>query len=97
MTEDEIKNWMRIYAVEILAVNQLAYLCLTVAPAAPQKLAAEIRQQLIETARKHGFPDFDPAMSDLLSAELEVALDRLMEMVDGQITAVIDSRRSKAK
>jgi hypothetical protein len=97
MTTDEIKNWMRIYAVEILTVNQLAVSCLANAPSDPQGLLARIRQQMIDGARGHAFPGLDAAMSDLASAELEDAVDRLMEMVSGQIAVVLEARKTRSR
>ena len=94
MTPDEIKTWMRIYAVEILAVNQLVISCLANAPADPLGIVERIRQQMIQGARTHGFPGLDAASSDLASAELEDAMNRLMEMVSGQISAVLEARRT---
>lgn len=93
MTQDELKNWMRIYAVEILTVNHFAVSCLANAPSDPQGLAARVGRQMIDGVRTLGFPGLDPAMSDLASAELEDAVDRLMEMVSAQITVVLQARR----
>ncbi len=97
MSPDEINNWMRIYAVEILAVNQFAASCLTNAPADPLGLVERLRQQMIEGARTHGFPGLDAASSDLASAELEDAMNRLMEMVSAQITVVLEARKTKSR
>ena len=94
MTEDEIKNWMRTYAVEVLTVNLLVSTCLAVAPDDPKAVVERIRRQMIDGARSIGFPGVDPAMSDLASAELEDALDRLMEMADAQIDAVLEARKT---
>ena len=93
MTNDELKEWIRIYAVEILTVNHFAISCFANAPNDPLTLVAQLRQQMIEGARSFGFPGVDPAMSDLASAELEDALDRLMEMVSGQISVLLQHRQ----
>ena len=93
MTNDELRSWTRIYAVEILAVNLCA---ISLLQANPQELAERTRQQMIEGARQHGFPGLDAAMSDLASAELEDAVDRLMQMVGGQISEVLQRRQSSA-
>jgi hypothetical protein len=91
MTEEELRGQMRLYAVEILAVNLLAISCLMTPK--PQELVAKVRQQMIDGARTHTFPGLDdPAMSDLLSAELESAADRLMEMASAQIDVVLQGR-----
>ena len=92
MTNEELKEWVRIYAVEILTVNHFAISCLANAPKDPLALVAALRQQMIGGVRNLGFPGVDPAMSDLASAELEDALNRLMEMVSAQISVVLDDR-----
>jgi hypothetical protein len=86
---------MRIYALEILAVNQFAVSCLTVAPNDPLGLVSRVSQQMIEGARQHGFPGLDAASSDLASAELEDAVDRLMEMANAQINVVLQHRATR--
>jgi len=48
---------------------------------------------MIDGARAHGFPGLDAAMSDLASAELEDAVNRLMGMVSAQITVVLQGQR----
>jgi hypothetical protein len=93
MTTDELKDWMRIYAVEILAVNLCAMSLLQTAD--PQGLAERVRKQMIEGTRRHGFAGVDPAMSDLASAELEDAANRLMEMVSEQIRVVLENRQPR--
>jgi hypothetical protein len=92
MTTDEIKDWMRIYALEILAVNHFAVDCIKVAPDDPLGLVARLRDQMIAGARRHGFPGLDAASSDLASAELEDAVGRLMEMAGAQINVVLQRR-----
>lgn len=94
MTEEEIKLQMRLYAVEILAVNLLALSCLQAQD--PHEAVARARRGMIDGARGHAFHGLeDAAMSDLFSAELETAADRLMEMVSGQIDQVLKSRKTK--
>ena len=88
-------RWMRIYAVEILAVNQLAIACLANAPEDPLAVVERIRGQMSEGAQTQGFPGLDAASSDLASAELEDAIDRLMEMVSGQINVVLERRKTR--
>jgi hypothetical protein len=95
MTMDELKDWMRIYAVEVLAVNHFAVSCLTAAPNDPLALVKRLRDQMIAGARKHAFPGLDPAMSDLASAELEDAVDRLMDMANAQILVVLEARQRR--
>jgi hypothetical protein len=96
MIEDELKLQMRLYAVEILSVNLLAISLLQTGT--PLELLAEIRQQMIDGAKTHVFPGLDdPAISDLFSAELEAAVDRLMEMASGQINAVLQDRKQQTE
>lgn len=85
MNEDEAKLNMRLYALELLVVNAFAMLC-TLDPL-PDDFLAGIQKQMIAAAKKQGFPGFDPAESDFLSAELEVALARLLGMAGSQILA----------
>jgi hypothetical protein len=92
METSEVRDQMRIYAIEILLVNVFASLCLMTGD--PLGLVAVARARAIAVVQKLGFP-FDAAMSDLCSAELETALDRLMEMAKGQITQTQESLRGK--
>jgi hypothetical protein len=77
-----------------LAVNLFAISCLTTR-GDPAELAAKVRQQMVGGARSHTFPDLDPAMSDLFSAELEGAVDRLM--ATAQINVVLQARKKKTE
>jgi hypothetical protein len=95
MTPEEIRDWIRIYAVEILTVNHFAVSCLANAPTDPLAFVERIRQQMIDGARAHAVPGLDPASSDLASAELEDAVDRLMEMVSAQIRVVLQNQQGK--
>jgi hypothetical protein len=95
MDENELKLQMRLYAVEILAANLLAMSCLQ-SSLDPSNLIARLRQQIVEGARGHTFPGLeDPAMSDLYSAELEAAVDRLMEMATAQTNVVLQARQKR--
>jgi hypothetical protein len=91
MTPDDLKDWIRVYAAEILTVNLYATSLLRTDD--PLGLASELRQQMVQGARIRGFPGLDPAMSDLASAELEGALDRLMRMVSEQINVALQARK----
>jgi hypothetical protein len=92
--EDELRLQIRVYAVEILAINLLATSCLQ-ASSDPSTLIATVRQQMLQGA-KVPFPGIDdPALSDMLSGELESAVDRLMEMGTAQINAVLEARKKK--
>jgi len=46
-------------------------------------ILGHLRQTALEGARQKAFPGLDPAMSDLVSAELEAAVDRLLSMTAG--------------
>jgi hypothetical protein len=95
MTEGELKAQMRLYAIELLTVNLSAMTCLMTPK--PRELIAAVRQQMIGRARELTFPGLDdPAMSDLFSAELESAVDRLVEMADEQIGRVLQARKRKS-
>jgi hypothetical protein len=95
MTEGELKAQMRLYAIELLTVNLSAMTCLMTPK--PRELIAAVRQQMIGRARELTFPGLDdPAMSDLFAAELESAVDRLVEMADEQIGRVLQARKRKS-
>ena len=94
MSNDGLKAEMRLYALELLAADLFAMSCLM--SSSPRETLARVRQQMIDGARSQTFPGLaDPAKSDLFSAELESALDRLMEMVNAQIDAVLQAREGK--
>jgi hypothetical protein len=95
MKEDAIKLEMRLYALECLASSDFAGFCLQSAPNAPLKFLEMIGNQLIEVAGRRTFPRADPAMSDLLSAELEAAITRLVAMVGEQINLVLKAQKEK--
>jgi hypothetical protein len=88
-----LRDQIRLYALEILVVNEFAISLLTKVDDPLQRLE-KCRQQLIEGARAHRFQR-DAAESDYASGELEDAVDRLMEMVSGQINAALEARRKK--
>jgi hypothetical protein len=48
--------------------------------AAGPAMLERLRRQALENARLKTFPALDPAMSDLVSAELESAVDRILGM-----------------
>jgi hypothetical protein len=73
--EEIIKAEMRLYALECLVCQLYAFLGRTLPPG----MIEETQKQWIDGAKKKGFGG-DPAFSDLLSAELEDALKRLVEM-----------------
>jgi hypothetical protein len=79
MSEEQIKAECRLYAIE-WAVSILFATSFKQMGAAGPAMLGQVRQQALEGARKKTFPDLDPAMSDLLSAELETAVDHLLGM-----------------
>jgi hypothetical protein len=94
MTQDELSAEVRLYAIEGLLTNLLATQLLMTG--VPQQLLATLRQQMIEGARLRAFPELgDAAMSDAAAAELEAAVDRLMEMGSAQIDQALQARQRK--
>jgi hypothetical protein len=77
--EIEIKAECRFYALEVMFCRLLATTFRQMG-AAGDAMLEETRQQSLEGARQQTFPALDPAMSDLVSAELESAIDRLLGM-----------------
>lgn len=77
--EDDIKAECRLYAVEWLVCLMFAAQFHQIGAAGPTMLD-RARRQALESARRQTFPVFDPAMSDLVSAELESAVDRILGM-----------------
>jgi hypothetical protein len=59
------------------------------------RLANRISDQMLAGARAKGFSEVDPAMSDLLSAELESAVARLASMASEQIRTVLQNREAR--
>ena len=90
MNEQEIKAEMRLWALEVLVCNSLVVSLAQTGK--PLELLDEIRQQMIFGARQRPFPGFDAAQSDLLSAELEGAVDRLLGMASEQISRGLRGR-----
>lgn len=92
MNEEEIKNEMRLYVVEVLAANLLSALCLQHAPDDPAGAMTEILGQMKRGAQKQTFSRLDPAMSDLFAAELESAVVRFAAMANEQIGLILKYR-----
>jgi hypothetical protein len=80
MSERELKAQMRLYAIELFVTNLYATHCVAVEPSNPLRILEKRRAALIEGARQLAFPNRDPAESDQLSAEAEIATTRLVEM-----------------
>jgi hypothetical protein len=79
LTEDELKSECRLYAVEWVAALLFAAHFRQMGDDGPAFLE-QARQQALAGARQKTFAGLDPAMSDLLSAEIESAVDRLLGM-----------------
>ena len=77
--EDEVKAECRFYALERSFCLLQAAIYRQMGAAGPVMLE-ETRKQAIESAQRQTFPALDPAMSDLVSAELEAAVNRLLSM-----------------
>jgi hypothetical protein len=93
MNEESVKIEMRLYALEGIVSSLLTAYCLQAAPLEPLKAFEKAADQMKEAAKKPTFPKADPAMSDLLSAESEAALTRLLAIVHEQITAIPKARQ----
>ena len=77
--EDEIKAECRFYALEQGFCLLQAAIYRQMGVLGPVMLE-ETRKQALESTRMKTFPALGPAMSDLVSAELESAIDRLLGM-----------------
>ncbi len=78
MKENPVAAEMRLYALEVMVSSHLAAIHLQSGDAA-QSLNG-LRTLLIEKTRRTPLIGLDPAMSDLASAELEDAFDRLIRL-----------------
>ncbi len=82
-TEEQIKAECRLYALE-WATTKLWALVLKSQGAGVFELDL-IRQQMSQGTQNHSFSNVGPAMSDLLSAEMEMAIDRILQMTRGML------------
>lgn len=90
MTEDDVRAEARLYALENLVCQMFALLHLQIAGSEALSALETQRQQALRGARQKAFPELaDPALSDLMSAELEVAIDRLVGMERALLEAVL--------
>jgi hypothetical protein len=83
MSEDDIKDEMRLWAIEVALANLYVMVCAL--DPNPVSLFDQIQKQMIAGAKKRTFPEVGAAMSDLYSAELENAVTRLTDMVRAQM------------
>lgn len=89
MNEKAFKNVVRLYALERIVSLLLAEHCVHGRPENPQEELTQLRKAVIEGAQKPALPsEFDPVVSDLFSAELEEAMDRLLGMAKQNIDAL---------
>jgi hypothetical protein len=84
MTEDEVTAEMRLFALESISCQMWA---LTFAQL-PQGAFEKTRSTWMESARQQTFAGADAATSDLLSAELEIALERLAKMMKSHLKKI---------
>jgi hypothetical protein len=77
MDEQQVQNEMRLFALESIICHHLA----TVYRSLPPEIFPVVRRQAIEGAKKQTFAGADAVTSDLLSAELETAIQRLYNMI----------------
>lgn len=92
-SEQEIKTEVRLYAIEIFVANLLSISCLSTS--APKAVIDQMRLQLRQGANKP-LIGLDAAMSDMISAELESAVDRLAGMASEQIDSTLKHAQGKA-
>jgi hypothetical protein len=83
MLEKDMVTEMRLWALEVLVSNLFAMQCASVE--APTEAFENIKAQMLAGAKTQSFPGMNAEESDLLSAELESAVARLMEMGKKQI------------
>jgi hypothetical protein len=95
MTEQEIKDEMRLWALEVLVAN--AFSMLVALDEDPHSFFRLVKKQMIDGAKQRTFSGVDAATSDLYSAELEGAVTRLMDMVSSQIAIGLKSRKSSSE
>jgi hypothetical protein len=92
MTEAEIRAEARLYALECVVCQMFALLQLQIAGVDALSALEQQRKQAVHGARQKAFPELDdPALSDLMSAELETAVDRLASMVRALLEGVLRS------
>jgi hypothetical protein len=94
MEKSDVDIEARLYALELMVANLLSILCVTTSQN-PAGMIAKVKIQMVDGVKNMTLPDYqDPAMSDLVSAEIESALAVLVSMASAQIA---DFRRSLRK
>jgi hypothetical protein len=83
MFQKDMITEMRLWALEVLVSNLFAMQCAS--DDAPPEAFDNIQAQMLRGAKTQSFPGMNAEESRLLSAELESAVARLMEMGKKQI------------
>lgn len=78
MSEAAIKAEMRLWTLEAFVCECFSLWC--VQQDKPGAIYVDFRRRMKKAATERTFEGFDPAMSDHLSAELEAAVGRLMDI-----------------
>jgi hypothetical protein len=82
MREDAVKTEMRLFVLETLVALMWASHHKT-APEGPAASVANLRERLIDKARRQMFSDIDPTLSEAYSAELEADVDEALALQEG--------------
>jgi len=77
VNEEKIKADMRLFALESVVCQHLAMIYQTM----PREHFDFVKKQAIEGTKRHTFAGADASMSGLLSAELQIAIQRLYGMI----------------
>lgn len=75
MEEREIRAATRLWALELLVC--------WIAAGVSEEEFQRMRREMVEAARNATFAHIHPAQSDLLAAELEASISRLVSMIAG--------------
>lgn len=89
--EDTIKNETRLFALETIVCQTVATLYSTM----PRAIFDAVQKQAIDGAKTHAFPGFDPAYSDLVSAEFQSALENLYGMIQHHLDTAETRRQTR--
>jgi hypothetical protein len=84
MSEQAIKNELRLFALESVVCQHLAQLYQML----PKGTFDAVRKQAIEGTKRQTFAGADAAYSDLFSAELEEAIERLYGMIKHHLDTI---------
>lgn len=79
--EKHLKDDVRLFALETIVTQYLA----TVYTQMPREIFDAVQKQSISGARGLTFPAVDAATSDMISAEIEEAMDRLYKMIQSHL------------